>query len=42
MPGCHWVTLMAPHNRRAFRTMEEAKKSGYNGCWYCNRYWDTG
>jgi astacin len=42
MPSCYWASLMAPHHKRSFWTVEEAKASGYNGCWYCNRYWDTG
>lgn len=42
MPSCYWASLMSPSHRRYFWTVEEAKASGYNGCWYCNRYWDTG
>jgi len=42
MPSCYWASLMFPSHRRYFWTVEEAKASGYNGCWYCNRYWDTG
>jgi hypothetical protein len=42
IPGCHWLGLMAAGNKINFRTPEEARASGYNGCWYCNRYWDTG
>jgi hypothetical protein len=42
LPSCYWLNLMAPSHRRSFWTVEEAKASGYNGCWYCNRFWDTG
>jgi hypothetical protein len=41
-PGCSWEAKMSPLNRRYFWTVEAAKGSGYNGCYYCNRYWDTG
>ena len=43
MPGCHWVTLMSAKNRKYFWTIEDPPKTAdYNGCHYCNRYWDTG
>ncbi len=42
MPSCYWVSQMAHSHKRYFWTVENAKASGYNGCWYCNRYWDTG
>jgi hypothetical protein len=42
LPGCVWAIRMSLRNRRYFWKIEDAKHSGYNGCYYCNRYWDTG
>ena len=39
---CPWVRLMSPWNKRYYWTVEDAKHSGYNGCYYCLRFWDTG
>ncbi|MBN1641366.1 MAG: M12 family metallopeptidase [Anaerolineae bacterium] len=41
-PGCQWARLMSPRNKKYFTTQEEAVTSGYNGCWYCMRHFDTG
>ena len=41
-PGCRWVNLMSARNKKYFTTQEEAITSGYNGCWYCMRHFDTG
>jgi astacin len=42
LPGCMWGRRIAAHNTRRFWTVEEARHSGYNGCYYCLRDWDTG
>lgn len=39
---CTWVRLMSPGNKRYYWTVEDARHSGYNGCYYCLRFWDTG
>jgi len=39
---CHWVDLMAWSNKRYYWTVERPILSGYNGCHYCMRRWDTG
>jgi astacin len=39
---CTWARKIWPPNVRYYWTMEDAKHSGYNGCYYCVRYWDTG
>lgn len=41
-PECGWVRRMWVGNKRYFVTQEEAITSGYNGCWYCMRHFDTG
>lgn len=41
MPGCYWVSRMYAPNKRLFWNIEDAKAVGYNGCRFCNRYWDT-
>ena len=33
---------MAPHNKRAFLTVQEGIAAGYNGCYYCLHTFDTG
>lgn len=42
LPGCVWARRMAPWNRKYYWTIELAKQSGYNGCYYCLHDWDTG
>ena len=42
LPGCGWARRMSPWNRRYYWTIEDAKYSGYNGCYYCLSDWDTG
>ncbi len=42
LPGCVWARRMSPWNRRYYWTIETAMHSGYNGCYYCLRDWDTG
>ena len=42
LPGCVWVSRMFVGHKRYYWTVEEAKNSGYNGCYYCLRYWDKG
>ena len=39
---CHWVDLMATSNKRYYWTIENPVLSGYNGCHYCMKRWDTG
>ena len=41
-PTCVWARLMSRRNRRYYWTIEDAKHSGHNGCYYCLRDWDTG
>jgi hypothetical protein len=42
LPGCVWARRMSPWNREYYWTIENAKHSGYNGCYYCLSDWDTG
>lgn len=40
--NCAWVGLMAQRNKKYIWTIDEAVNSGYNGCYYCLRAYDTG
>jgi hypothetical protein len=42
VPTCRWAKLIRPYNLRYLTTVESAKQQGYNGCYHCLRYWDTG
>jgi astacin len=41
-PSCSWAGMMSYRNRKYFWTVEALDKSGYNGCYHCQRLWDTG
>jgi hypothetical protein len=40
-PTCRWAKRMHPSNRQYFSTPEKALQLGYNGCSFCQTYWDT-
>jgi hypothetical protein len=42
IPQCSWAKMMHPSNVRYFTTPEKPLQMGYNGCYYCQKFWDTG
>ncbi|MDP2815249.1 MAG: hypothetical protein Q8O19_01050, partial [Rectinemataceae bacterium] len=38
---CEWVLKIAQKHRVEFSGIAEALWQGYNGCWYCLRFYDT-
>ena len=40
--NCQWVGKMSGKNKKHYWTITNPLISGYNGCYYCMRRWDTG